>query len=128
MFSHVMLGSNDVAAAQAFYAAVLAPLGLKAVAKGEGHAAFAASRDSMSWFWVATPYDEKAASVGNGTHVAFNAPSRDAVDRFYKVALAAGGLDEGAPGLRPQYSETYYGAYVRDLDGNKIQAVCHAPA
>jgi len=128
MFSHVMLGSNDVPAAQAFYSAVLAPLGLKCVAAGEGHAAYAASEEAMPRFWVGTPYDEKAATAGNGTHLAFLAPSRQAVDDFYKAALAAGGRDEGPPGPRPQYSETYYGAYVRDLDGNKIQAVCYASA
>ena len=82
---------------------------------------------AQPWFWVTKPYDGNAASVGNGTHVAFLAPSREAVRRFYDVALALGGQDEGAPGLRPQYSETYYGTYVRDPDGNKIQAVCYAP-
>jgi len=128
MFSHVMLGSNDVAAATAFYKAVLAPLGLECVAAGDDHVAFALSADAMPRFWVGTPYDGKAASVGNGTHLAFLAPSRQAVDRFYEIALAEGGSDEGPPGLRPQYSETYYGAYVRDLDGNKIQAVCYAAA
>jgi catechol 2,3-dioxygenase-like lactoylglutathione lyase family enzyme len=128
MFSHVMLGCNDVAAAKAFYKAVLAPLGLNCVAEDEEHGAFAASKEDMPWFWVGRPYDQAAASAGNGTHLAFLAPSRRAVDRFYETALAQGGRDEGAPGLRPQYSETYYGAYVRDLDGHKIQAVCYAAA
>ena len=128
MFSHVMLGSNDLPAARAFYQAVLAPLGLTCVAEDGDFAAFAASADEMPWFWICRPYDEKPASVGNGTHLAFLASSRQAVDRFYEIAVAEGGRDEGPPGPRPQYSENYYGAYVRDLDGNKIQAVCYAAA
>ena len=71
-------------------------------------------------FWVLPPFDERPAERGNGWHCAFLAPSRAAVDAFHAAALDAGGGDEGVPGLRPQYSETYYGAYVRDADGNKI--------
>jgi catechol 2,3-dioxygenase-like lactoylglutathione lyase family enzyme len=76
-------------------------------------------------FWVAIPYDRQSASVGNGSMVAFAADSHAAVDAFYAAAIAAGGTDEGAPGLRPHYHPDYYGAYVRDLDGNKLCAVCH---
>jgi catechol 2,3-dioxygenase-like lactoylglutathione lyase family enzyme len=71
------------------------------------------------------PFDGNAATVGNGGHAAFNADSRAAVDKFHAAALAGGGTDEGRPGLRPHYNENYYGAYVRDPDGNKLQAVCH---
>jgi catechol 2,3-dioxygenase-like lactoylglutathione lyase family enzyme len=78
-------------------------------------------------FFVCTPYDERPASVGNGTHIALLAPSRAAVDAFHRTAIEAGGTDEGAPGPRPQYHEHYYGAYIRDLDGNKLQACCHEP-
>ena len=70
------------------------------------------------------PFDGRPAERGNGWHCAFLAPSRAAVDAFHTAALGAGGSDEGAPGLRPQYTENYYGAYVRDPDGNKLQAVC----
>ena len=126
MFSHVMLGSHDVAAAREFYEAVLRPLGLRCIVDSKDFVAFATAEDDSPRFWICRPYDGKPAAVGNGTHVAFLAPSRQAVDRFYSIALEAGGRDEGPPGPRPQYSETYYGAYVRDLDGHKIQAVCHA--
>lgn len=77
-------------------------------------------------FWVLRPVDRNAPSPGNGVTAAFDAPSRDAVDAFHAAAIAAGGTDEGAPGLRLHYHPDYYGAYVRDLDGNKICAVCHA--
>ena len=72
-----------------------------------------------------TPYDGNTATVGNGVHLAFKAENRAQGDAFHAVAMAAGGTDEGSPGLRPHYHEHYYGAYVRDLAGNKLQAVCH---
>jgi catechol 2,3-dioxygenase-like lactoylglutathione lyase family enzyme len=73
------------------------------------------------------PYDRKAASPGNGAMVAYKAPTRAAVDAFHAAALAAGGSDEGAPGIREHYHPDYYGAYVRDPDGNKLCAVCLGP-
>jgi catechol 2,3-dioxygenase-like lactoylglutathione lyase family enzyme len=76
---------------------------------------------------VLPPFDGRPAARGNGWHCAFLAPSRAAVDAFHAAALAAGGSDEGAPGPRPQYSDNYDGAYVRDTDGNKLQAVCYHP-
>ncbi len=78
--------------------------------------------------FIGRPFNQTPMSAGNGTSVIFLAPSRDAVDRFWQRATALGGRDEGAPGLRPHYHANYYGAYLRDLDGNKIGAVCHAPA
>jgi len=77
---------------------------------------------------VVRPLDQKEASPGNGVTVAFDAPSRAAVDAFHAVALAAGGTDEGPPGVREHYHPNYYGAYVRDPDGNKICVVCHQAA
>ena len=71
---------------------------------------------------------DRNATAGNGSTVAFDAPSRAAVDAFHAAALEGGGTDEGAPGLRLLYHPNYYGAYVRDLDGNKLCAVCHAAA
>ena len=127
MISHITVGSNDVPRTRAFYSKVLATLGLTCVHEGEEAVAFGRAGDEGPWFWVLPPFDGAPATVGNGTHVAFLAPSRAAVRNFHAEALAAGGSDEGAPGLRPQYSETYYGAYVRDPDGNKLQAVCHSP-
>ena len=76
--------------------------------------------------FIGPAFDGNPSTVGNGTHIAFLANSRAQVDAFYAAALAAGGSDEGAPGLRPHYHANYYGAYVRDPDGNKLQAVCHS--
>ncbi|CAN0415801.1 unnamed protein product, partial [Discosporangium mesarthrocarpum] len=78
-------------------------------------------------FFIMNPFDGNPASTGNGAHAAFVAESRADVDAFHAAALAAGGTDEGAPGLRPHYHEDYYAAYVRDPDGNKLQAVCRKP-
>jgi catechol 2,3-dioxygenase-like lactoylglutathione lyase family enzyme len=72
------------------------------------------------------PFDKATATPGNGNHIALLAPSRDAVRAFHATALANGGSDEGAPALRPHCHANYYGAYARDPDGNKIQAVCHS--
>lgn len=128
MISHVTIGTDDMKRAKAFYQAVMEPLGHKLVLDGRGYVAFGEAEDRPPLLFVLRPYDGRPAACGNGWHCAFLAPSRAAVDAFHAAALANGGSDEGAPGLRPHYSETYYGAYVRDPDGNKIQAVCHAPA
>jgi catechol 2,3-dioxygenase-like lactoylglutathione lyase family enzyme len=127
MYSHITVGTSDMARATAFYDAVLAPLGLTRrktykIAIGYAPEGFDGVNEP---FWVLRPYDRKAASAGNGAMVAFEATTRAAVDAFYAAALGAGGSDEGAPGLRPHYHPNYYGAYVRDPDGNKLCAVCH---
>jgi len=127
MYSHITLGSNDLAKAKAFYDAALAPLGLTLVDEFDGVVGYGPSSEPGPRLFACMPFDRAAASFGNGTHVALNAPSRAAVDAFHAAAMAQGGSDEGAPGLRPQYTANYYGAYVRDLDGNKLQAVCYAP-
>jgi catechol 2,3-dioxygenase-like lactoylglutathione lyase family enzyme len=80
----------------------------------------------MPTIYIYTPADGRPATWGNGTHVAFIADSRDQVDAFHAAALEQGGMDEGKPGLRPHYGPNYYAAYVRDPDGNKLQAVCYA--
>lgn len=74
------------------------------------------------------PFDDNPATAGNGAHIAFLATRRSAVDAFHAAAMANGGSDEGAPGPRPHYHDHYYGAYVRDPEGNKLQAVCHRQA
>ena len=127
MISHVTLGSDDLRRAVAFYDPVMASLGLVKVLDVRGAIAYAQSEESKPWLYIVRPFDGGPASSGNGTHLAFLAPSRAAVRAFHEAALAADGQDEGAPGPRPQYSEHYYGAYVRDPDGNKLQAVCYAP-
>ena len=124
MFSHATIGSHDVARAIAFYDAVLAPLGIERVpSKYPNWAAWQRPGEAPK-LWVGRPYNGLPASWGNGSMTAFTAPSRAAVDAAYAAALAAGGLDEGPPGVRASYAPDYYGAYVRDLDGNKVHFVC----
>ncbi len=91
----------------------------------QGFAAWGESEGNQ--IWLLPPFDGKPATVGNGTHVAFLAPSRHKVREVYQAALDLGARDEGPPGLRPHYQPNYYGAYFRDLDGNKLQIVCHLP-
>jgi catechol 2,3-dioxygenase-like lactoylglutathione lyase family enzyme len=130
MYSHITVGTSSLRRAMRFYDVVLAPLGMKRTRTFKFAASYAPPDFSgvNEPFWVVRPHDEKEATPGNGVTVAFDAPTRTAVDSFHAAALAAGGSDEGAPGLREHYHPHYYGAYVRDLDGNKICAVCHKPA
>nr|WP_149538310.1 VOC family protein [Siccirubricoccus phaeus] len=124
MFSHVTIGTHDLARAAAFYDAVLAPLGLRRLAlEVPGWAAWE-KPGSPARFWVGKPANGLPASWGNGAMTAFIAPSRAAVAAGHAAGLAAGGLDEGAPGLRPHYAPDYYGAYLRDPGGNKLHLVC----
>jgi catechol 2,3-dioxygenase-like lactoylglutathione lyase family enzyme len=119
LLSHVSLGSNDFARALAFYDRVLPTLGCRRVMQHPGAVAYGKAYPE---FWVQTPINGRPASVGNGTHVGFVAPNRQAVQDFYEAALAAGAQSEGAPGPRPDYGEPYYGCFVRDPDGHKIEA------
>lgn len=125
MFSHVMVGARDVDRLAAFYDAVLIPLGLERAEWSDGPrgASWRKPGHRHPTFDVQEPVNGQPATVGNGNMVAFLAPSRDAVDRAHATALAQGGSDEGAPGLRPHYGADYYGAYVRDPEGNKIHFV-----
>ena len=120
MFSHVSLGTTDAGRAAAFYDPVLAVLG---IGKGKARGGSVDYGSAMIGFSLERPADGRPASVGNGVHVAFAAVSRPQVDEFYRVALAHGGSDAGPPGLRPEYDANYYAAFVRDPDGNKIEAV-----
>ncbi len=118
--SHVSLGTNDFDRAVAFYDAALAPLGLRRL---EGFPGAAAWGRRFPEFWIQVPIDGRPAAVGNGTHVAFLAPDRAAVAAFHRVALDAGGRCEGPPGPRPHYGEPYFAAFIRDLDGHKVEAM-----
>ncbi|MFO0695112.1 MAG: VOC family protein [Polyangiales bacterium] len=131
MFSHVFLGVRDFDRALAFYRSFLPVLGIaeRFCDRSRPWAGWQSSPGPRPLFLIGTPYDGSPHEVGNGQMVAFLAPSREAVDRAYEVALANGGADEGAPGLRPHYHAHYYGAYFRDPEGNKLCVVCHdAPA
>ena len=118
--SHVSIGTNDMPRAVAFYDAVLPVLGCKKLMEFPFGAAYG---KQFPEFWVQLPIDGKPASVGNGTHVCFIAQSKEAVHAFHEAALAAGATDDGPPGPRPQYSPGYYGAFARDADGHKVEAV-----
>lgn len=128
MFSYVCLGTADLARGRVFYDAVLAPLGHARIDDYDDTSSSAWGLDDPGpHLWLTRPFDDNPASVGNGTMVSFLAETRLAVDAFHAAALAHGGADEGAPGLRPQYGPHFYAAYVRDPDGNKLNAVCYAP-
>ena len=121
MLHHVSVGVADVARAAQFYDPVLRALGYKRVLEflpyGIGYG------DKLPQFWVQLPHDQRAATIGNGVHVAFNAASEAMISAFHRAALEAGGTDDGSPGPRPDYGPEYFGAFVRDLDGNKLEAV-----
>ena len=121
ILDHIGLAVRDFARSRAFYLAALAPLGIRIVKQGNGFAGF--NREGgKGGFWIGSG-GEPAAPI----HVAFAATDRAEVRAFYTAAIAAGGCDNGAPGLRPQYHADYYGAFVLDPDGHNIEAVCHAP-
>jgi catechol 2,3-dioxygenase-like lactoylglutathione lyase family enzyme len=128
---HVSVGVADLVRSKPFYDAALAPLGMAPVWPVEVRGQLVGlgyGTPNKPAFWIQTPINGEPAGAGNGAHVAFTAPTRAAVDAFYRAALEQGGADDGPPGLRPTYHPDYYGAFVRDPDGNKIEAVCHAPA
>ena len=122
MIDHVGVGVSVYARSKAFYEQALAPLGLSFMLEpvpevggfGDGRRPF---------FWI----DTRGSAAERAVHVAFAAADRAAVDAFHAAALAAGGTDNGAPGVRPIYHPEYYGAYVLDPDGNNIEAVSHRP-
>ena len=120
LMSHVSIGVRDFNRAVTFYDTVLATIGAGRAFEHEGAVAYG---HAFPEFWVHEPLDEGAPGVGNGTHFAFTAPDRASVDAFYDAALKAGAAPDGAPGPRPQYGAPYYGCFVRDLDGHKIEAV-----
>jgi catechol 2,3-dioxygenase-like lactoylglutathione lyase family enzyme len=120
MLSHLSLGVQDLERAAAFYEAALAPLGVVCVWRNARGVGFGppGGEDKLAIF--GRPGEARAP--GAGFHVCFTAPSRDAIDAFHAAALAAGGTDAGAPGLRPHYGADYYAAFVIDLDGHKLEA------
>ncbi|WP_071798682.1 VOC family protein [Natronohydrobacter thiooxidans] len=127
VISHITLGTNDTRRAGRFYDEVLGALGFARLPKPPGKPP-AYEKGGMPTLYLYPPEDGRPATWGNGTHIAFVAETRDAVRNFHDCALRLGGSCEGPPGLRPHYGENYYAAYVRDPDGNKLQAVCYAAA
>lgn len=127
MLDHIGFSVSNMKVSRVFYEKALKPLGIAPVMEvkpemtgtSDSHVGFGTGRP---FFWIGT-----GGKVSVGTHVAFAAQSRKTVDEFHAAALAAGGRDNGKPGLRPHYHENYYGAFVLDPDGNNIEAVCHAP-
>lgn len=121
MFDHVKFGVSDYAASKAFFLKALEPLGVAVVSEGPpayGVELSPGGKASLCLFQT----NEKPAHL----HLAFTADSRAQVDAFYHAALAAGGQDNGAPGLRPQYHADYYAAFVIGPDGHNIETVCHS--
>lgn len=127
ILSHVSLGTNRFEEAVAFYDRVLATLGVGRVMDLSAERAVAYGR-AFPKFWVQAPCDGQRAQAANGVHVAFLAASPQQVQAFHAAALAAGGTDDGAPGPRPHYGPQYWGCFVRDLDGHKIEAMAWLPA
>jgi len=125
MIHHVSLGTNDADRAAHFYDPVLAVIGMSRQSMEHGSIGYGNPAHEYL-FCLEKPTDGQRATVGNGVHIAFAAAHRDVVDRFYRVALASGGTDAGAPGLRPRYDGNYYSAFVRDPDGNKIEVVTYS--
>lgn len=119
ILSHVSIGTNNFTRAVAFYDQVLPTLGCRRIMEHPGAVAYGKQYPE---FWVQTPINGQPASVGNGTHISFVALTKQAVHDFYEAALAAGGVDDGSPGSRPEYGEPYYGCFVRDFDGHKVEA------
>ncbi len=129
MIDHVGFAISDFEKSKAFYLKTLAPLGYVLVMEAtaeqaeSGFPAAGFGKDGKPDFWIGGE-----GLLDKPLHIAISADNRSAVDAFYQAAIAAGGKNNGAPGLRPHYHPDYYAAFVRDLDGHNIEAVCHAPA
>lgn len=125
MIDHIAIAVSDYQRAKIFYEKALAPLEYKLLIEVQGFAGFGLSLQEnapIAAFWL-----RQENPTSHKTHIAFKANSRKAVDEFYEAALKAGAKDNGAPGIREMYHPNYYGAFVLDLDGHNIEAVCHFP-
>ena len=128
MIDHISLGIANLSRARKFYDQALKPLGIRMVFAVPGYGyGYGLAKDAPK-FWIGLPLAKRRkAKACAGSHVAFMAETRKAVDAFYKAAIKAGGKDNGKPGLRPQYHANYYGAFVIDPEGHAIEACCHKP-
>ena len=133
MIDHISIGVSSLKKAKSFYDKALKPLGYASASTPSTSQARASLPTAMARgrkpsFWIGKPEKvSKTANKKGGTHVAFVAKSRKAIDQFHKAAIKAGAKDNGAPGLRPHYHPDYYGAFAYDPDGNKIEACSHHP-
>ena len=125
MIDHLSIGVRDVARAKQFYDVVLAPLGYACLSAGETSLGYGKTAAAL---WVNAAERPVPADPKSGLHVCFSAPTRKSVDAFHAAALAAGGKDNGKPGLRADYGDSYYAAFVVDPDGYRIEAYCGAAA
>ncbi len=121
MIDHVSIGTRDIARSRRFYDAALQPLGYTCLSAGADSLGYGAGSPA---FWILSTERPVPPDDKSGLHVCFTAPTRAAVDAFHKASLKTGGRDNGKPGLRPDYSETYYAAFVVDPDGYRIEAYC----
>jgi catechol 2,3-dioxygenase-like lactoylglutathione lyase family enzyme len=120
MFDHIGFNVSDVKKSKAFYLAALSPLGHSLLGEGEKWAVIGSEDGARLWIG-------EAGTAASPIHIAWTADTRAGVDAFHAAALAAGGRDNGAPGLRAHYDPTYYAAFILDPDGHNVEAVCHAP-
>ncbi len=121
MIAHLSIGVKDLVAARRFYDAALAPLGYRCLYPRADHAGYGAQ---AAYFWLNEVARPVPPDPESGLHICFDAPSRAAVDAFHAASLAAGATDNGKPGVRPQYRQPYYAAFVIDPDGYRIEAYC----
>jgi catechol 2,3-dioxygenase-like lactoylglutathione lyase family enzyme len=121
VIAHLSIGVKDLVAARRFYDAALAPLGYRCLYPRADHAGYGAQ---AAYFWLNEVARPVPPDPESGLHICFDAPSRAAVDAFHAASLAAGATDNGKPGVRPQYRQPYYAAFVIDPDGYRIEAYC----
>jgi catechol 2,3-dioxygenase-like lactoylglutathione lyase family enzyme len=131
MIDHVSLGVSDLARSRRFYDATLSAIGLARILDFEDRGSDYGAMAAPLGFELGVEFTitrENAPRPAAGMHVCFRAQDRESVRRFYDAALEAGGCDDGTPGLRPKYHPDYFGAFVLDPDGHRIEAACHVPS
>ena len=125
MIDHVSIGVRDIARTKRFYDAALKPLGYSCLSAGDTSLGY--GKDAVA-FWISASKSPVPSDPASGLHFCFTAPTRKSVAAFHKAALGAGGEDNGQPGLRADYGDNYYAAFVVDPDGHRLEAYCNQPA